>query len=416
MKKENFLQIVRAKAGNTLTPEEEAMFGSIGEAVERAFAEDSTERSKQLKAITDKLGNVEDGESLAGIIRNLAQRIDDAEQRMTNKLTDNDKFMLRSALEKIKDDIYKVTRKETNTPWGLEFKAKRAASAMMQTTTVLTGAVALNTDNVFDDMNITVIRYPQNFIGDAISSRQVAKVPMSIKWKEQVTAGTGNAAAVSEGAEKTLQDYKFEWKYAYRKKYAGRIEMTEETEIDFEQLVLDIINMFEQNVLRAYNAGLLADILTWADGYAGSALDLTIVKPTLMNVISAGKLDIQSDNYNADTLILNPSDYAETQNMQDINGNPIFIPDNVLFPGLRLFITNNITAGTALLGEGGIIQEQHGSFILRSGTYGNQFIENEKTIVGELFSVIKLPTESKKGWVKLDIAAVKAALLKPTGN
>lgn len=416
MKKENFLQIVRSKAKVALTPEEEAMFGSIGEAVEQAFTADAVERNKKIDAIVAQLGSVDEGETLSSVIRSLAAKVDAVEAQSQRKLSEGDKYILRQSLEKIKDDILNVMRKQSNTPWGLEFKAKRAASAMMTTSTVLTGAVASNSMNVFEDMDVTIIRYPANFIGDAINSRQVSKVPSEIKWKEQVAAGAGVIGAVSEGAAKTLVDFKFEYKYAYRKKYAGRIEMTEETEIDFEQLVLDIITMFEQQVLRAYNAGLLTDILAWADGYAGSALDLTIVKPTLMNVISAGKLDIQTDNYNADTLILNPSDYAETQNMQDTLGNPIFVPDNVLFPGLRLFVTNNIAAGTALLGEGGIIQEQHGSYILRSGTYGNQFIENEKTIVGEIFSVMKLPTESKKGWVKLDIAAVKAALLKPTGN
>lgn len=416
MKKENFLQIVRSKAKVALTPEEEAMFGSIGEAVEQAFTADAVERNKKIDAIVAQLGPVDEGETLSSVIRSLAAKVDAVEAQSQRKMSEGDKYILRQSLEKIKDDILNVVRKQSNTPWGLEFKAKRAASAMMTTSTVVTGAVASNSMNVFEDMDVTIIRYPANFIGDAINSRQVSKVPSEIKWKEQVAAGDGVIGAVSEGAAKTLVDFKFEYKYAYRKKYAGRIEMTEETEIDFEQLVLDIITMFEQQVLRAYNAGLLTDILAWADGYAGSALDLTIVKPTLMNVISAGKLDIQTDNYNADTLILNPSDYAETQNMQDTLGNPIFVPDNVLFPGLRLFVTNNITAGTALLGEGGIIQEQHGSYILRSGTYGNQFIENEKTIVGEIFSVMKLPTESKKGWVKLDIAAVKAALLKPTGN
>jgi hypothetical protein len=129
-----------------------------------------------------------------------------------------------------------------------------------------------------------------------------------------------------------------------------------------------------------------------------------------MNVVKAGKLKVATDNYTADTLIINPADYAEGDNMQDTLGNPIFVPESVLFPGLRVFVTNNIDAGTVLVGEGGIVKEQHGSYILRSGTYGNQFIENEKTIVGELYSVIKLPTEAKKGWVKLDVATVKDAL------
>ena len=76
---------------------------------------------------------------------------------------------------------------------------------------------------------VTVIRYPANFIGDAINSRQVSKVPFSIRWKEEVAAGVGRIGAVLEGGEKTLVDKKFEYKHAYRTKYAGRIEYTEET-------------------------------------------------------------------------------------------------------------------------------------------------------------------------------------------
>ena len=410
MKKEEFMKIVRSKAKAELNEQEVAMFESIGDGIERALQMEQAERKAELEKLTAMLGAVEDGKTMADVIRTLASKIDSVEAQSKRNLSAGEKFQLKRALEAKKDEIMQVIRREKATPWGLEFRAKRAASALMQTTTVLTGAAAINTDNVFDDLEITVIKYPVNFIGDAINSRQVSVVPESIKWKEQITAGTGAAGVIAEGAEKTLVDYKFSWKYAYRKKYAGRIEFTEETEIDFEQLTLDIIDMFEVDVLRAYNAGLLADIVAWAPAYTSTALDGTLVKPSILNVVNAGKLAVAANNYNADTLIINPADYAGVQNMQNADGDPIFVPDAALFPGLRVFVTNNITQGTVLVGEGGIVKEQHGAFILRSGTYGNQFIENEKTIVGELYSVIKLPTESKKGWCKLDVDTVLAAL------
>ena len=412
MKKDVFLGIVERNAKDPLTPQEKAMFGSIGEAIERAFAEDSIERGKQIQAVTDQLGLIPEGETMAAIVRALSSKVDEVEQKAVRKLSDSDKFKLRRALEAKKEEIQAVASRKQQAPWGLSFSAVRAASAMMTTASVVSGAVANNNPNVFDDVELTVIRYPKNFILDAISSRQVGKVPESIKWKEQVTAGEGVAAKVTEGNVKPLLDKKFEWKYAYRSKYAGRIEMTEEFEIDFDQLLLDIITMFEDDVLRAYNAGVLAEVLAWAPAYAGTALDGTIVKPTIMNVVNAGKLQLATAEYAGDILVINPSDYAETQNMQNASGDPIFIADSVLFPGLSLFVTNGITAGTCLLLEGSIVKEQHGSFELRSGTYGNQFIENEKTIIGEIFSIVKLPTESKKGAVKLDIATVKDALIK----
>lgn len=412
MKQDKFLEIVRSKAKSALTPEEENFFGAIGAAVEEAFKGDAIERGKAIDAITEKLGTVEDGKQISTIIRGLSEKIVELEEKAKRSFSEAERNILRKKLEEKKEDILGVIKRQKTAPWTLEFRMRRAASTMMTTSTVVTGAVARNSDNFFDDVDIEFIRYPKNFILDAISSRQVSRVPESWKWKEQITAGVGVPAVVAEGDAKPLADYKFEWKYAYRKKYAGRIEMTEETEIDFEQLVLDIINLFESDVLRQYNAGVLADIIAWAPVYAGTALDGTIVKPTVMNVVNAGKLQLAGAEYMGDTLVINPADYAETQNMQNINGDPIFIPDSVLFPGLNLFVTNSIAAGTILLGEGGIIKEQHGSYILRSGTYGNQFIENEKTIVGELFSVLKLPTESKKGWVKLVVATVKEALLK----
>ena len=410
MKKEEFMKIVRSKAKVELSEQEVAMFESIGDGIERALQMEQVERKAELDKLAGMLGVVEEGKSMADVIRTLASKLDSVEAQSKRNLSAGEKFQLKRALEAKKDEIMQVMRGEKATPWGLEFRAKRAASALMQTTTVLTGAAAINTDNVFDDLEITVIKYPVNFIGDAINSRQVAVVPASLKWKEQITAGTGAAGVIAEGVEKTLVDYKFSWKYAYRKKYAGRIEFTEETEIDFEQLTLDIIDMFETDVLRAYNAGLLADIVAWAPAYTSTALDGTLTKPTILNVVNAGKLAVAVNNYNADTLIINPADYAGVQNMQNSDGDPIFVPDAALFPGLRVFVTNNITQGTVLVGEGSIVKEQHGAFILRSGTYGNQFIENEKTIVGELFSVIKLPTESKKGWCKLDVDTVLAAL------
>jgi len=415
MEKQDVIDLFVSRSKKTLSEEEMNFVGSIGESVEKAFEMETVQRNKEITAITEKMGIIAEGESVSTIIRSLASKIETLEATAKRTFSNAEKESLKRLLDGKKDEIEKVLRQKGQA-WSLEFKAKRAVSALMTTSTVLTGAVAINTDNVFDDTELTLIRYPANFIGDAINSRQVSKVPFSIKWKEEIVSNDGVITTVVEGDTKPLVDFKFSWKYAYRVKYAGRIEFTEETEIDFEQLTLDIIDMFEAKVLRAYNDGLLTAILAWAPVYTSTILDLTILKPTVLNVVNAGKLMIANNSYTADTLIINPGDYAETQNMQNSLGDPIFVPDNVLFPGLKLFVTNKIPVGTALLGEGGIVKEQHGTYILRSGQYGNQLIENEKTIIGEMFSVIKLPTESSKGWVKLVIATVKEALQKPSGN
>jgi len=408
MKKEDFLKIVRSKSTKDLTEQEVSFLGSMGEAIEQAFQADTVTRKKEIEDLTAMLGTFDGGKSAADVIRALAGKIDEVEAKTKRNLSENDKFKLRQLLEDHKDEITRA--RGTNQNWQIEFKAKRAASAMMTTSTMVTGATANNKPNFFDDMELTVIKYPANFIIDAIGGRQVGKVPERWNWKEQKAVSDGVPTAVSEGAAKPLTDKAFEWKYSSRTKYAGRIEFTMEMEMDFDQLFLEIVNMFEQDVLRVWNNATQTALLAWAPDYTSTGLDGFYVAPGIAQVIEAGKLHVANNYYDADIVMINPSDAAKAMVHQNVDGNIAYLPLEVAFGGLRPFVSNNITAGTIVIGTTGIVQEQHSAFILRRGVYGNQFIENEETIVGEVFSNLKLPTLSKNGWVKLTVATVLEAL------
>lgn len=410
MKKEDFLKIVRANMKSDPTEQELSFLGSMGEAVEKAFQADGVTRKKEIDDLNAMIGTFEGGKSAAEIIRSLAQKVDEVEKRAKRGFSADEKYKLRQMLEDKKDEIQRARR--GGGAWEIEFKAKRAASAMIQTSTILTGASAVNTVNLFDDMELIVFRYPANFIVDVIGGVQVAKVPQTWQWKEETTAGVGVPAATNEGAAKTLVDKKFIWKYATRKKFAGRVEMTEEVEIDFEQLVVDIIKMFERDVITAWQDSVLTDIIAWVPAYVSSALDGTIVNPTVYSCIGALKLAVQNANYEPDVVFMNPGDAAEAVYLQDNNGNQQFIPAELQFGGLRPILSNKVTLGHLYVGDSKLIQEKHSNFILRKGVYGDQFIENESTVVGEVFSILKLSTEYSKGWVKGEIAVLKAALKK----
>lgn len=409
MKKDDFMKIVRSKAKETLTEQEENFFSGIGEAIEKALTEEAIERNKQLGAITTKLGTVDEGADLAGIVRNLATLVDEVEKKSKRTLSSDDKFNLQKALEAKKGEI-EIARNGGN-PWALEFKAKRVA-AMMTDATVMTGAVAQNNPNWFEDPEVAVIQYPANFVLDAISSRQVAKVPATLIVNEMQATGTDGTGVVAEGAEKLLSDFKFAKTYYSRKKYAGRIEFTEEVQIDFEQLVLQIIQMFEDQVLRKWNDGVLADIIAYASTYTATALDGKVLVPDVYSVIMAGMAWIEGNNYSPDVLIMNPADLWLAKSTQNSNGSYQVNPFVQGFAGLNLFSSNKIAAGKVLIGTKSTIKEQHSAYIVRSGTYGDQFIKNESTIVGEIFSVLQLPVVSKKSWLYLDIATVIGALAK----
>jgi len=409
MKKDAFLAIVQRGAKSPLNEQELAMFGTIGEAVEKAFQEDSVERGKQIEGITAKLGLVEDGKTISEIVRGLAAQMDEMEKKAKRGFTEAEKSSLKLQLEAKKEDILRA--RENGKPYEIQFKAKRAA-AMMTTANMFTSMTGVRTESHFEDMDITVIQYPKSFVLDVISARQVTRVPSTITKKEQEPV-QGDAAVTAEGVTKPLISYQFVQKTYNRKKYAGHIELTEELKMDFEQLLIEVISMFEDQVIRKWHDGVLADIIAYASTYVSTGLDDKIKAPNNYSVIGAGKLHVKAANYDADTICLNPADDAEMYYVQDANGNVQFIPATQLYGGLTPIISNSVPVGKMLIGTTRTIREQHGSFIVRTGTINDQLIDNEETMVGEVFSILTLPTLSKPSWLYLDIATVKAALLKP---
>lgn len=408
MKKEDFLKICRSKSKEPLTEQEESFFGTIGEAIESALTQDTVERNKKFDEITNTLetSTKMDGKSLVEIVRNLATMVDTIEAKTKRSFTGFDKSNLEKKLEENKDLIMRCA-KDKSQNFEIQFRARRAA--VMTTANVITGSQAVATDNYYEDPDLVVIQYPKNFILDAITSRQVSKVPATLIVREQ-QATSGQAVLTAEGDVKPLISFSVGKTYYTRDKYAGRIEYTEETEIDFEQLKLDIIAMFEEQVIRDWNVGVLSKITTYASSYVSSSLDGTVQFPDIYSVIMAGIAQMNSLNYEPDCICLNPADLWLAKSTQDENGNYKINPFTNGFNGLTLFTSTQVAVGKMLLGTKQTIKEQHGAFITRSGQYADQLIENEYTIIGEVFSVLQTPTVSKASWLYLDIDAVKQVL------
>ena len=152
MKKDQFLEIVKRSMKKDPTAEELSFLGTIGEALEQAFQADSVTRKKELEEAVKQLGTFEEGKTVADIIRTMATDLDNLEKKVKRDFTAEDRFKLRAMLEEKKSEI--LAARKTNQPWEIEFRAKRAASALMTTSTVLSGAVAINNPNVMDDLEV----------------------------------------------------------------------------------------------------------------------------------------------------------------------------------------------------------------------------------------------------------------------
>jgi hypothetical protein len=61
--------------------------------------------------------------------------------------------------------------------------------------------------------------------------------------------------------------------------------------------------------------------------------------------------------------------------------------------------------------DSSVYREWHSDFILRFGTYNDQFIKNEKSAIGEVFSILRIAVNNLPGVMAIDLDAVKASLL-----
>lgn len=379
------------------------------------------------KASKDEIPNIEDalkgylkGDALETVKQQLNEMQEKVNQVLDNTslrygLNDAEKYNLRGMVKDNHEEI--VSAIKNKQPFSLSFKVAAIHLTNNGTVTNASGVNVPATDNVMYDDDITKIRFPENFLLNVISNRQVENVPAQRIRKEQTTT-EGAVAVTAEGAVKPLVQYKFVRTSTDRVKYAGRIEWSEEFEMDFEALFMEIVKLFEEDVIRAWQDGLIAEVISNATAYVSSTLDDTLIAPDNGLAIVATQSQLQALNYIPDTVIMNPADVVATMFQQDADGNlklsPYINVATGTINGMNLISTNKVAVGTSIVMESRVYDEIHSDFIMRTGQYGDQFIENEYTAIGEVFSILSIAERDLVGVVAVDLATVKAALLDPT--
>lgn len=385
---------------------------------ERSKAQDeaySTSMQQALRSVLgaetkDATGNLV---TIADQIRSIAESVEKVEKNNVRNLSNTEKFQLRKTIKKQHAEICEAIR--SGKDLEINFSAKRSA-AMYTADTAVSNDMGVDfplNENFEFESDIAKIRYPENFILNVISNQQVAKVPQQIIKNEQATA-EGAVQVVDEGGTKPLVSDTFVRTLTLRKKYAARIEWTEEFELDNEMLYNEILMMFEEKVVRFWNNGLIDIIIDNGTPYTTSVLDGTLVVPDNGLAVIAAQSVINGMNFNADTVLMNPADIVSTMFTQDTEGNSRLLPymQNGQINGMTVFSSNAIEIGTAIVMDSTVYRELHSNFILRFGTYNDQFIKNEKSAIGEVFSILRIAVNNLPGVMAIDLDAVKAALLK----
>jgi hypothetical protein len=397
-----FVSAIENEMNERAKKQEEAYSASLTEALRSVLG--AQEKNEQGQTVT-----------VAEQLRNLAEGLEKVEKNNVRQLSNVEKFQLRKMVKEQHKDICEAIRNGNDLE--ITFNAKRAAAIYTASTAVAndTGVLLPLNENFEFESEISKIRYPENFILDVISNRQVARVPQQIIKNEQATA-EGAVALVAEGGTKPLVSDTFLRTLTLRKKYAAHIEWTEEFEVDNELLYNEILMMFEEKVIRFWNNGLIGTIVSNGTAYTTSVMDDTLVIPDNGLAVIAAQSVINGMNFNADLVLMHPSDIVTTMFTQDTEGNSRLLPymQNGSINGMRVVSSNAITLGTAIVMDSSIYREMHSEFILRFGTYNDQFIKNQKSAVGEVYSILRVAKNNLPGAMAFSLATVRAALLKPT--
>lgn len=408
------------KSGAEVDEKQKAFLDAVDKVMKDRQSSTEETFSASLKAALGELEKDETGKTipLAKQLADIAVALEKMEKHGTDLIGQKERYQLNKFVRENFDQIKDAIKHGKDGMPEFSFKAVNKAAAMFTTTSAVTNGTGVGlplVENYLVENDIAVIRYPENFILDVIPNRQVAKVPSEVVKTEQATA-EGAVAVVAEGGTKPLTSDTFVRNRTLRKKYAGRIEWTEEFEMDNEMLFAEIVRMFEDKVIRAWQDGIISTIQTNAVAYTSSVFDGTFVSPDNALAVVAGQSVIQGMYFTPNVVIMNPSDIFAAMFTQDVDGNaqikPYIVNNNGSYSinGMRVFSSYKIAQGTALIGDSSVYQEWHSDFIFRVGTYNDQFIKNLKTAIGEVFSLLRIANNEKPAWMVLDLDAVKADL------
>ena len=174
-------------------------------------------------------------------------------------------------------------------------------------------------------------------------------------------SGYNNAAAIAaEGATLAQSDFDMTAVNANVKKIGTYFRISEEMLADTPQLTSYLSARAPEKLLEVEDANILTGndlggIINSAPAFAAGDFADTVETANQFDVIVASLNQLALLNYNADTILLNPTDFHKILLLKDTTNN--YLKDQVyggltpIFMGVRVVLNSAITAGDFLIGN-----------------------------------------------------------------
>ncbi len=183
-----------------------------------------------------------------------------------------------------------------------------------------------------------------------------------IQQTQNVTPGAEGTLWVNEAGAKFNGEVKYEEVSEEVKKIAAYIKVSKEMLADLSfvrsEINTELMEAIEQNIdfsLVNGNGGVdLNGLLSVAPAFSAGTFAGTIPGANISDLIRVAKAQIQAANFQPTHVVLNPEDVAKIELTKTSSGEytyPAFWDANMMLAGLTIVSSNNITAGTLVVGD-----------------------------------------------------------------
>ena len=235
------------------------------------------------------------------------------------------------------------------------------------------------------------------------------------------------AAAKAEGQELSQSDFDMTAVDANVRKIGTYFRISEEMLADTPQLTSYISARAPEKLLQVEDSQILngngsspnlSGIITDAATFAAGSLANSVEDANEFDVIVAALNQLAASNYEADTILLNPTDFHKIILLKDSTNN--YLKDQVysgiqpVFMGVKVVLNTAISAGDFLIGNFGV-----GTQLWVRDGINVEFFKEDGINVREGFVTIRvservaLTNYLPNAFVAGDFSTAKAALLKP---
>jgi len=209
------------------------------------------------------------------------------------------------------------------------------------------------------------------------------------------------------------------------KKVAGYIKVSKEMLADLafvrSEINMDLMEAIEQNIDDAILNGAGGTSLTGLIGnvpaFAAGTFAGAVPSANISDVIRIAKSNIEAANFVPTHVVLNPEDVAKIELTKATDGSytyPAFWDANMNIAGLMVVSSNNIAAGTMLVGDFTKLNLKFREDVnLQVGYENDDFTRNMVTILAEARLVSYVKGNDVNAFVEADLATAIAAIDAP---